>query len=124
VSELAIEFNKKAFVDPKRSQQAIMDWKQAWQQRSGKDFNPVDKDKKNTTKKWERYDLGAKLTETDLDCANHIIGKGMELKIKSLYPKVSLLYLDFDSSISKVNILNRLHFLIQNASKSTSYDIK
>lgn len=68
-------YNKKVFVDPKRSQQAIMNWEQAWQQRSGKDFNPVDKDKKNTTKKWERYDLGAKLTEVDLDYANQIIGK-------------------------------------------------
>lgn len=55
--------------------------------------------------------------------ANHIIGKGMELKIKSLYPNVNLLYLDFDSSISKVNILNRLHFLIQNISKTTSNNI-
>jgi len=51
--------------------------------------------------------------------ANHIVGKGMEMKIKSLYPKVNLLYLDFDSGISKVNILNRLHFLVQNISKTT-----
>ncbi len=46
--------------------------------------------------------------------ANHIVGKGMEMKIKSLYPDMNLLYLDFDSGMSKVNILNRLHFLIQN----------
>ena len=52
--------------------------------------------------------------------ANHIVGKGMEMKIKSLYPKVNLLYLDFDSGISKVNILNRLYFLVQNISKTTS----
>ncbi len=46
--------------------------------------------------------------------ANHVVGKGMELKIKSLYPNMNLLFIDFDSGISKVNILNRLHFLIQN----------
>jgi predicted CoA-substrate-specific enzyme activase len=54
--------------------------------------------------------------------ANHIVGKGMEMKIKSLYPDVNLLYLDFDSGTSKVNILNRLHFLIQNITKKTCYD--
>lgn len=53
--------------------------------------------------------------------ANHIVGKGMEMKIKSLYPKVNLLYLDFDSGISKVNILNRLHFLVQNITKTASH---
>jgi len=46
--------------------------------------------------------------------ANHIIGKGMEMKIKNLYPEMNLLYLDFDSGISKVNVVNRLQFLIQN----------
>jgi predicted CoA-substrate-specific enzyme activase len=53
--------------------------------------------------------------------ANHIVGKGMELKIKSIYPNMNLLYLDFDSGVSKVNILNRLHFLIQNITKLSSY---
>jgi predicted CoA-substrate-specific enzyme activase len=46
--------------------------------------------------------------------ANHIIGKGMEKKIKLKYPNINLLYLDFDSGISKVNVLNRIHFLLQN----------
>ncbi|MCK9220586.1 MAG: acyl-CoA dehydratase activase-related protein [Bacteroidales bacterium] len=50
--------------------------------------------------------------------ANHIVGKGMEMKIKSLYPDVNLLFLDFDSGTSRVNILNRLHFLIQNIEKT------
>ena len=53
--------------------------------------------------------------------ANHIVGKGMEMKIKSLYPEVNFLYLDFDSGISKVNILNRLHFLVQNITKTASH---
>ncbi len=49
--------------------------------------------------------------------ANHIIGKGMEKKIKLKYPQLNLLYLDFDSGISKVNVLNRIHFLLQNSRK-------
>jgi predicted nucleotide-binding protein (sugar kinase/HSP70/actin superfamily) len=49
--------------------------------------------------------------------ANHIIGKGMEKKIKLKYPQLNLLYLDFDSGISKVNVLNRIHFLLQNSKK-------
>jgi len=49
--------------------------------------------------------------------ANHIVGKGMEKKIKNLYPEVNLLFLDFDYGTSKVNVLNRLHFFIQNFKK-------
>ncbi|MCQ2607812.1 MAG: acyl-CoA dehydratase activase [Bacteroidales bacterium] len=47
--------------------------------------------------------------------ANHIISKGIEKKIKSLYPKTSLLFLDFDGNTSEANVFNRLHFLAQNA---------
>jgi predicted CoA-substrate-specific enzyme activase len=45
--------------------------------------------------------------------ANHIVGKGMENKIKQNYPDVNLLFLDFDHGTSRVNVLNRLHFLLQ-----------
>ncbi len=47
--------------------------------------------------------------------ANHIISKGIEKRIKTLYPKTSLLFLDFDGNTSEVNVFNRLHFLAQNA---------
>ena len=46
--------------------------------------------------------------------ANHIVGKGIEKKMKEKYPELNLLFLDFDHGTSKVNLLNRLHFLIQN----------
>ncbi len=49
--------------------------------------------------------------------ANHIISKGIEKKIKSLYPKLNLLFLDFDSSTSEANVYNRLHFMVENARK-------
>ena len=47
--------------------------------------------------------------------ANHVISKGIEKKIKKTYPKMNLLFLDFDGGTSEANILNRLHFMIDNA---------
>lgn len=46
--------------------------------------------------------------------ANHIVSKGVEKKIKEKYPHMNLLSLDFDSGVSDVNILNRLHLMINN----------
>lgn len=46
--------------------------------------------------------------------ANHVVSKGIEKRIKDLYPDMNLLYLDFDDGTSEVNILNRLHFMIKN----------
>ena len=50
--------------------------------------------------------------------ANHIISKGVEKKIKKVYPKMNLLFLDFDSSTSDANVYNRLHFMVENAKKT------
>lgn len=46
--------------------------------------------------------------------ANHIISKGVERRIKMLYPRMNLLSLDFDSGVSDVNVANRLHLMIDN----------
>ena len=46
--------------------------------------------------------------------ANHIIEKGIEKKIKSVFPQMNILSLDFDSSVSDVNIVNRLLLFIDN----------
>ena len=46
--------------------------------------------------------------------ANHIIVKGIEKRIKVLYPQMNILSLDFDSSVSDVNIINRLLLFIDN----------
>lgn len=46
--------------------------------------------------------------------ANHIISKGVENKIKSLYPNLNYLALDFDNSVSNVNIKNRLLLMLEN----------
>ncbi len=45
--------------------------------------------------------------------ANHVIAKGIEGRVKRLYPMVNLLFLDFDAGTSEVNVLNRLHFMIR-----------
>ena len=44
--------------------------------------------------------------------ANHIVAKGIERKLKELYPQTSVLFLDIDSSVAPVNLQNRIHFLI------------
>lgn len=49
--------------------------------------------------------------------ANHIISKGIEKRLRTIYPNLNLLFLDFDSSTSEANIYNRLHFLVDNAKK-------
>lgn len=49
--------------------------------------------------------------------ANHIVSKGIEKRIKDLYPDMNLLSLDFDSGVSDVNIKNRLLLFIDKLSK-------
>ena len=49
--------------------------------------------------------------------ANHVISKGIEKRLRTLYPDVNMLFLDFDSSTSEANVYNRLHFLVDNARK-------
>lgn len=46
--------------------------------------------------------------------ANHVVAKGVEKKIKTLYPGMNLLSLDFDSGVSDVNITNRLLLFTNN----------
>lgn len=48
--------------------------------------------------------------------ANHIISKGVETRIRQLYPDMNLYFLDFDPGMSEVNVRNRLHFMIENLS--------
>jgi predicted nucleotide-binding protein (sugar kinase/HSP70/actin superfamily) len=46
--------------------------------------------------------------------SNHIVAKGVEKKIRSLYPNLNLLALDYDGGTSRVNITNRLLLFINN----------
>ncbi|MBG0790481.1 MAG: 2-hydroxyacyl-CoA dehydratase [Desulfovibrionaceae bacterium] len=47
--------------------------------------------------------------------ANHIVAKGIERAIKQHYPSTNMLFIDFDPGNSEVNILNRLHYIIDAA---------
>ena len=46
--------------------------------------------------------------------ANHIVVRGVEKKLKTLYPDLNLLALDFDSGVSDVNVTNRLLLFLDN----------
>ncbi len=47
--------------------------------------------------------------------ANHIIAKGIEKRVRDMYPQLNILFLDLDSGVSDVNFFNRLHFLMEGA---------
>ena len=44
--------------------------------------------------------------------ANHIVARGIENRLRKICPKTGMLFLDIDSSVARVNLENRLHFLI------------
>jgi len=44
--------------------------------------------------------------------ANHVVARGVEKRIKKLYPEMNMLYLDIDGGIAEVNLQNRLHFML------------
>ncbi len=44
--------------------------------------------------------------------ANHIVARGIENRLRKVCPRTGMLFLDIDSSVAKVNLENRLHFLI------------
>ncbi len=46
--------------------------------------------------------------------ANQIVEKGIENRLQKLYPQMKILSLDFDSSVSDVNITNRLLLFVNN----------
>jgi predicted nucleotide-binding protein (sugar kinase/HSP70/actin superfamily) len=46
---------------------------------------------------------------------NHIAGKGMFKKLKTLYPSSNIVAIDYDTSASKINQLNRINLMVSNA---------
>jgi predicted nucleotide-binding protein (sugar kinase/HSP70/actin superfamily) len=53
--------------------------------------------------------------------ANHITGRGVEKKLKEMFPRLNLLSLDMDAGSSEVNILNRLHFMVAAAREQAAH---
>ena len=54
--------------------------------------------------------------------ANHITGRGVENKLREMFPALNLLSLDMDAGASEVNILNRLHLLASEAREQEARD--
>ncbi|MFU8786167.1 MAG: 2-hydroxyglutaryl-CoA dehydratase [Candidatus Izemoplasmataceae bacterium] len=46
---------------------------------------------------------------------NHIAGKGMIKKLKKYYPDSNIVAIDYDTSASKINQLNRINLMVSNA---------
>ncbi len=46
---------------------------------------------------------------------NHIAGKGMFKKLKKHFPESNIVAIDFDTSASKINQLNRINLMVSNA---------
>lgn len=53
--------------------------------------------------------------------ANHIVQKGIENRLKTLYPHINILTLDFDSSVSEANIANRLLLFVHNIHRNGNH---
>ena len=49
------------------------------------------------------------------DIANHVVAKGIQNRLKTLYPDLNLLFLDCDAGNSEVNFFNRMHFFLHHA---------
>ena len=49
---------------------------------------------------------------------NHITGKGVIRKLKSIYPEVNIVAIDYDPGASEVNQLNRIKLMLANAFKN------
>ncbi len=56
--------------------------------------------------------------------SNHITGKGIENRLKELYPQLNLLAIDLDSGTSGLNVLNRLHIMLFALKKEEHKDKK
>jgi len=46
---------------------------------------------------------------------NHIAGKGMIKKLKQHYPSANIVTIDYDTSATEINQLNRIKLMISNA---------
>ncbi len=47
--------------------------------------------------------------------ANQVIAKGLEKRMRDLYPNLNILFVDLDANTSDANMFNRLHFLVKSA---------
>lgn len=50
--------------------------------------------------------------------ANQVVAKGIEKRLRELYPSVTVLFIDMDHNVSEANLFNRLHFLVRGAQQA------
>ncbi|MDA3901104.1 MAG: acyl-CoA dehydratase activase [Spirochaetes bacterium] len=56
--------------------------------------------------------------------SNHVVAKGVEKRIKNLYPGFKLLAIDFDQSTSPANVFNRAHFMVASAKETLAKELE
>ena len=49
---------------------------------------------------------------------NHVVGKGVQKKVRKLYPQANLAAIDYDPGASEVNQLNRIKLMLASAQKA------
>ena len=49
---------------------------------------------------------------------NHIAGKGMIKKIKETYPQSNIVAIDYDTSATEINQMNRIKLMVSNAKRN------
>jgi len=47
--------------------------------------------------------------------SNHVVAKGIQKRLKDVYPQLNILLLDADAGVSEVNFFNRMHFFVSAA---------
>ncbi|MFC1891668.1 acyl-CoA dehydratase activase-related protein [Thermodesulfobacteriota bacterium] len=47
--------------------------------------------------------------------ANQVVAKGIEKRLRDIYPNLNILFVDLDANTSEANMFNRLHFLVKSA---------
>jgi predicted CoA-substrate-specific enzyme activase len=52
--------------------------------------------------------------------SNQVIAKGVEKRLKDLYPGLNILFFDLDQDTSEANFINRLHFLVRSARQAVA----
>jgi predicted CoA-substrate-specific enzyme activase len=54
--------------------------------------------------------------------SNHITGKGAEVRLKEMFPSMNFLAIDMDAGTSEINVLNRLHLIVNAAKEDKVYE--
>ena len=54
--------------------------------------------------------------------ANQVAARGVEKRLKEVYPQLNILFLDIDAGASEVNMQNRMYFFVNQARAAVKTD--